>query len=273
MSAHPLVSVIIPTVNSAETLATCLRSIKKQTYPSIEILIVDNNSTDKTREIAKKFTPFVYTAGPERSAQVNFGVSKARGVYMYRVDGDFILKPTIVSECVTRCQKDSLDGIAIHNTSAPGLGFWSEVRGLERNTYTDDNLIVAIRFFTKASWTSIGGFDETLFGPEDYDFHNRFVDAGFRWGRISSWELHLGEPKTLSDVWKKHYFYGKHMYRYVKKHPHRGRLQLWPFRISFFRHWRSFVAHPILFGGLIIYWFVKFTSGGLGDLSETYIQK
>ena len=204
---------------------------------------------------------------------MNFGCSKARGKYLYRVDSDFILGPSIISECVDLCEREKLDGVAIHNTSAPNLGFWAEVRRLERNSYTDDDLIVAVRFFTKKSWEIVGGFDETLYGPEDYDFHNRFEEAGFAWGRIGSWEVHLGEPRSLRDVWRKHYFYGKQMYYYVKKHPKRGRQQLWPFRISFIRHWKSFVTHPALAAGLIIYWLVKFTSGGLGYVSEAYIRK
>ena len=53
---NPLVSVIIPTYKSSRTLEKCLESIKNQTYKNIEIIVVDNNSTDNTKEIAKKFT-------------------------------------------------------------------------------------------------------------------------------------------------------------------------------------------------------------------------
>lgn len=49
----PLVSIIIPTRNSAQFLGACLTSIINQTYKNIEMIVVDNNSTDKTKEIAK----------------------------------------------------------------------------------------------------------------------------------------------------------------------------------------------------------------------------
>ena len=50
----PLVSVIIPTYNSARTLETTLKSVKDQTYPNIEMIVVDIQSKDTTRQIAEK---------------------------------------------------------------------------------------------------------------------------------------------------------------------------------------------------------------------------
>lgn len=264
---RPLVSVIIPSFNSVKTIGVTLESLAGQTYKNIEIIIVDKGSRDGTRQVAEKFTKKVYVHGPERAAQVNFGARKAKGTYIYRVDSDFIVEPTVIEECVNMCETRHLDGIAVHNTSGEGLGFWADVRKFERNTYRDDSLIVAVRFFTKKSWEAIGGFDETLFGPEDYDFHNRFVSAGFRWGRIRAIERHLGEPRTIEDIWEKHFFYGSQMVGYFRKHPRTAVKQFNPVRVSFFRHIGDFISHPVIFAGLIAMQIVKFTAGGLGFLS------
>jgi cellulose synthase/poly-beta-1,6-N-acetylglucosamine synthase-like glycosyltransferase len=59
-SMSPLVSIIIPTRNSARTLEKCLESIKHQTYSNIEVIVVDNFSDDETIEIAKKYTEKTY---------------------------------------------------------------------------------------------------------------------------------------------------------------------------------------------------------------------
>lgn len=265
----PLISVIVPSCNSAGTIVRCLDSIKVQTYRPIEIIVVDRYSTDATKRLARRFTPKVYSRGPERAAQVNFGAKIARGKYLYRVDSDFILERDVVKQCVDACEKNRLDGIAVHNTSAENLGFWAEVRKFERNTYIDDDLIVAVRFFTKQSWEAIGGLDEALYGPEDYDFHNRFVAAGYRWGRICAIERHLGEPKTLADIYRKHFWYGKQMLFYFKKHPSISLLQFNPIRRSYFRHYKTFLAHPVLTIGLMIMTATKFFAGGLGFLSQT----
>ena len=50
--SKPLVSVVVPTFNSERFLEECLRSIREQTYSNVEVIAVDNYSTDKTREIA-----------------------------------------------------------------------------------------------------------------------------------------------------------------------------------------------------------------------------
>ncbi len=263
---NPLVSVVIPTLNEERFLGQCLETIKNQTYKNVEIIVVDNGSADKTVAIAKKHGARAYQAGPERAGQVNFGVKKAKGKYCYRVDGDFILEPEVVEQCVEKCEGEKLDGIAVHNTSAEGLGFWAEVRKLERNCYRDDKLIVAVRFFSKEAFKEISGFDASLFGPEDYDFHNRFLAAGFRYGRIKAIERHLGEPRNLRDIYKKSFFYGQEMARYFKKHPRRAIRQLNPARSAFFRHFGELVSQPRFFLGLIVMGVVKSAAGWLGFL-------
>lgn len=230
------------------------------------MIVVNRGSTDETRKIANQYTKHVYIHGPERAAQVNFGARCAKGKYLYRVDSDFVLEPGVVEECVRTCEVNKLDGVAVHNTSAEGLGFWADVRKLERDTYRSDTLIVAVRFFSKASWQAIGGFDESLYGPEDYDFHNRFVAAGFRWGRIDAIERHLGEPKTLVDIWHKHFYYGKQMIGYFVKHPIIAARQFIPIRSSYLRHFPRLLASPKLTIGLFIMTATKFTAGGLGFL-------
>ena len=74
-----LISVIITTKNSSRTIKRCLKSIKNQSYENIELIVVDNNSIDNTKEIAYKFTNKVFNFSPERSAQRNFGSKKANG--------------------------------------------------------------------------------------------------------------------------------------------------------------------------------------------------
>jgi glycosyltransferase involved in cell wall biosynthesis len=263
----PLVSVIIPTFNSEGTIGKCLESIKNQTYKNVEIIVVDKNSNDKTVEIAKMYGARVFVVdAKERSEQKNFGARKAKGKYIYFVDSDFVLDRQIISQAVEKCEKERYDAICVHNTSDPNISFWSKVRKLERDCYKDDELNVAARFMKRKVFNAVNGFDESLVAAEDYDIHNRILRKGFKVGRIDSEEVHIGEPRTIWEIAKKHYYYGKTIGEFINKNPDRGLKQLNPVRHSFIKHWKKFVKHPVLTLGFFVYQFVRYFSAGLGFL-------
>lgn len=68
----PLVSVVVPTLNSETTIGKCVRSILDQSYKGVEVIVVDLYSKDETGHIAERMRARAYTRGRERGAQVNF---------------------------------------------------------------------------------------------------------------------------------------------------------------------------------------------------------
>jgi GT2 family glycosyltransferase len=138
------------------------------------------------------------------------------------------------------------------------------VRNLERDCYKDDELNIAARFFRKDIFNKIGLFDESLVACEDYDLHNRLIDKGLKVGKIKSQEVHIGEPKSLLEVAKKHYYYGKSLANFIEKNPDKAGRQLTPLRASYLRHWKDFLSHPKLSIGFAIYQFVRYSSALLG---------
>src|SRR5437588_4917745 len=84
----PLVSVIIPTMNSVGTIGSCLKSINEQSHSNIEIIAVDNLSTDSTEEICRAFgAKFLQHAG-ERTTAKNLGIAEAKGEFLILIDSD-----------------------------------------------------------------------------------------------------------------------------------------------------------------------------------------
>lgn len=264
MVKNPFVSVIVPTKNSEATIEKCLRSIKMQTYTNIQIIVVDNYSVDRTIKIANKFGARIYLKGPERASQVNFGATKAKGKYVYRVDSDVILETSVVQEAVAICEEQGYDAVCVHNTADPSLSFWTRVSKLERDCYAGDKLNVAARFIKKDIFDAVGGFNEELTAAEDYDLHNRLLKCGCKIGEIKAKEVHFGEPKTLWELSRKHYYYGKTIKRFLKENPERGRKQLSPIRPAFLRNWKEFVRHPLITVGFFIYQAVRYSAAGLG---------
>lgn len=88
----PLVSVIIPTRNSSQTLNDCLSSLQKQSYSNYELLVPDAGSTDSTLKIAKSFGAKIYSnLSKTAEAGKALGLKKAKGEYVLLLDSDNIL--------------------------------------------------------------------------------------------------------------------------------------------------------------------------------------
>ncbi len=206
MKSH-LVSIVITTKNEERNIENCLISIQEQTYSHKEIIVVDNNSTDGTKTIAKKYTPHVFEKGPERSAQRNHGmIQKGRGKYVMFVDADMILSPFVIEACVAYFKKHRCYALHIPEIIL-GTNFWSRVRRFERGFYNGTSIDGA-RFFDRDVFTYVGGFDETMSGPEDWDIDKKLKQRGEKEGIDAIGLLSESPPSSYSDIikWKLYAF-------------------------------------------------------------------
>lgn len=205
---NPLVSVIVTTRNNHATLPACLDSIHSQTYPNIELIVVDRDSEDDTKEIADRYTSRVFNQGPERSTQRNFGVKKSKGDYVVIIDSDMELSPDVITACVHLTDiHPETKGIIIPEESF-GQGFWAACKKLERSFYVGVDWIEAARFFDKKTYQQIGGYDEELVSGEDWDLSERIGQQGVI-GRIDQFIYHNeGRPRFFSSLRKKYYYAG-----------------------------------------------------------------
>lgn len=209
------VSVIIPTKNSARTIGVCLEGIKEQDYKGeVEIIVVDNYSTDETLSIAKKFTENIYSSGPERSAQRNLGAQKSVGEYLSFLDADMILSKGVISECVERMKNQDILAFYIPEKIL-GESFWLRVRDFERSFY-NATVVDCVRFVRRESFLKIGGFDENLTGPEDWDFDRRINQVG-KTDITESFLIHNEINFDLQRFLKKKHYYSQAFGRYIEK--------------------------------------------------------
>lgn len=249
---NPLVSVIIPTKNSELYLSKVLKSVVTQTYSNIEIIVIDNNSKDETKEISQKFTNKVYNKGPERSVQKNYGVLKSSGKYLLFLDSDAVLTKNVVLECVELCENGN--SAVIIPERHIGFGFWSKVKALERKCYLGSDNIEAPWFYNKPVFNKIGKYNEDQFAGEDWDLFDRLRQNGYSYDRNKSFINHqIGHLNFFKFISKK-YYYGKNLGKYVLKSKRRNvsilkKIPL--FRVEFFKNWRLLVCHPILTCGII----------------------
>jgi glycosyltransferase involved in cell wall biosynthesis len=264
MTSAPLVSIVVPTRNSDWTLAACLRSARAQTHSPIELIVVDNNSTDGTHEIAAELADRVLSGGFERSAQRNLGARQAQGRYVLFVDSDMLLAPDVVAACVAAAA--NAEAVVVPERSV-GSGFWTACRALERACYLGDETIESARFFDRETVLRAGGYDEALSAGEDWDLHARVVANGGRVSRAASTIDHDEGRLSLRRLAAKKFSYGRSLSRYAVKHPSLARRQLVLVRPAFVRHRRTLAQRPFLLAGIAVMKLTEFAAGAAGALT------
>lgn len=264
------VSIIITTKNEERNIGRLLKSIKRQVFAGgkIEVVVVDNNSTDRTKEIAEKYTNKVYTKGPERSAQRNFGVKKASGKYVLILDADMELTKNVIHDCLMSIGE--YKALVIPERTV-GKGFMPTIRRFEREMYMGDPTVEVARFFERKVFIEFGGYDAKLTGTEDYDLPKR-VSRKYTIGRTRNYILHHEESLTLIKQLRKKFYYAQKSASYARKYPDlisKQGILIW--RKAYLRNWLKFVTHPFLGICLIIVRLLETISATLGFISAVGI--
>jgi glycosyltransferase involved in cell wall biosynthesis len=260
------VSIIISTKNEERQIENCLKSVMGQAYPRdrLEIIVVDNDSSDKTKEIARKYTKKVFDHGPERSAQKNFGIRESEGEYFLHLDADMTLSENVIAECMVKMQNDK-DLVALYiPEKILGRGFWSKVRDFERSFY-GGTVIDAVRFIRKDKFLEAGKFDEKMYACEDWDLDKRLKKLG-KLDMIKNPLYHNEEEFSLRKYFSKKGYYSKNVDIYIgkwgKENPDIRKQFGFCYRFFgvFFENgkWRKVLRHPILVAGM---YFLRFLVG------------
>lgn len=273
------VSIVIPTKNSASFLADCLKNIRSQSYPDIEIIIVDSHSTDNVQSLAKKYNCRLLTFFPKVKAGIfdaphkrNYGIEKAKGDYVYWLDADMQLPKNLIAEAIALC-KNGADAVILPEDSY-GTGIWAKAKQLERRCYWNDSSMESPRFFKKKVWDDIGGFDLSLgAGGDDLDLTQKLLEKGYTIKRTKSIVLHNEGNLSLIKSFRKHFMYGREMFNYLKKRPRSWVVSYNPLKVSYLRNWKLFLSDlptTLLF---IILRFSEYFGGFLGFLYSFFETK
>lgn len=254
-----VVSVIVTTRNSGRTLEACLASVREQSHPRVELIVVDDGSTDSTLDIARRYADRVATVGPEGSAQRNHGAEFAVGGYLLFIASDMVLGKDVIADGVAALQRTGLPAAVVPEESV-GEGFWSACRVLERSCYAGDDTIEAARLYDRQAFVEAGGFDLQLNGPEDWDLSRR-VARGRRLPRTTATIRHDEGRTRLRTVYRKRRYYAPGYLRYLRKHGSDVVAQGNPiFRAAYLRNWRALAAHPVRTAGILSLMVVETTA-------------
>ena len=185
----PKVSVIIPTYNAAQTVGRAISSVLAQSYKDFEVIVVDDGSSDNTRQVlASNFAnvQYFYQTNQERSAARNHGIAMACGEYVAFLDADDWWEPNKLELQVTVMESDPTVGLvysAYHEVTDTGQAILrSRSTGDQPGVRLFDQLvlgnIIGSPSFVMArrhEVMRVGGFDEALRQSEDWDLWLRLA--------------------------------------------------------------------------------------------------
>lgn len=269
MKSRPLVSVNIPSKNSAQTIGDTLASVKKQTYPTIETIVCDGYSRDQSVEISKSFGARTYYAKGISDARY-LGYRKSRGKYILVLDSDQVLERGLVSACVRLCDEKGFDVVTIREKSIIRKG-----TVIERLIAYDKWVIDATRdtdvvfgtalprFFrrsvlTGAKWPKhLIVFDHTI-------LYNELLKRGAKHSYLRHPSINHFEVTSWWKFCKKFFRYGEGYIEALRELPATIAVHALP-RRSYFS--TAALSRPHYFLGLLLLYSVKAISAGLGILS------
>jgi glycosyltransferase involved in cell wall biosynthesis len=191
----PHVSVIIPCFNAHHFLKEAIESIQQQTYKDMEVLVVNDGSTDTDTLAALGQLPneiiILHKQNGGLASARNFGIAHSQGNVIVTLDSDDKFHKTFVAKAVRVFKNDPAIGV---------VSSYVQEFGSSHNTWragaTDDfsffteNRIVACCAFRKECWTMAGGYDEVMrSGAEDWEFWIRVTQLG--------WKVHVIPEKLF----------------------------------------------------------------------------
>jgi len=185
--SEPTVSVVLPAYNEDEKIAPCLRSIKNQTAPPEEIIVVDHSSEDNTKQIAERYADKVLTApkSVDLGEVRNIGIREAESEVIYSSDADTIFAPDVIEQTKKAFRENpDLNALAHPVLAKKDDGYVERfVTEIGNKLYREvkDTGWGASMAFRKKVWKEIGGFknmggDGYNIDPEDVDFWKRIPD-------------------------------------------------------------------------------------------------
>lgn len=189
-SSNELVSVLLSTYNSEETLRESIDSLLNQTYKNLEILISDDGSIDSTIEICKKFQLkderillFSNKKNIGLTKSLNNLAQKASGSLIARHDADDISLPDRIEEQIQFMNKKRLDAVTTrslvkqNNKKRPGISFYIPDKLLinRKNPFIHGTLIIKKNVFQE-----IGYYDERFYFAQDYKLFYDLLNNGYK---------------------------------------------------------------------------------------------
>lgn len=208
MMAEPLVSVVIPVYNMELFLEEAVRSVLASSYPAIEVILMDDGSTDGSYALAQKLA-----AHPQVKAytQANSGVCRARnhaislasGKYILPVDADDLISENFIRDAVCILEADTqVKAVACRGRFFGAKNADWKLPEFSLPLLARKNMLPASCLFRRDDWVRVGGYCEEIIAREDWEFWISVLKDGGKVVRLPQIGLHYrvrNHSKRVSD--------------------------------------------------------------------------
>ncbi len=219
---NELISVLVPAYNEEKTIGKTLEVLRKSTYANIEILVIDDGSTDHTSAVVQEYITkdqrirLIKKNNGGKSSASNLGLAEARGKLVVTIDADTILYPNTISELIKPFSDKTVDAVCgnvevgnIHNilTGFQALEYITS-QNFDRRAFDELNCIAVVPGATGA-WRKeriirLGGYlEDTL--TEDADLTLRLLADGGRIVYAPEARSKTEAPETVSALAKQRF--------------------------------------------------------------------
>lgn len=215
MKPNPQVSVIIPIYNEEKIIADCLNSLKEQSWHNLEVIIVDDGSTDESSQIVKTFGFIMLKQNHKGPGQArNLGAKRAKGQILVFVDADMTFEKDFVRDLVAPIIKDQTIGTFSRNEMVKNQdNIWSVCWNINKNLPRDRMLpqdypgyAPVFRAILKTEFNKVGGFEVSGQYTDDWSLSRKLgVKSTLAQGAV----YYHSNPASLGEVWKQARWIGK----------------------------------------------------------------
>ena len=185
MSA-PLVSIYITNYNYGQFIEEAIDSVCNQTYQNIELIIIDDGSTDNSHKIIESYSSLeniqiIYQTNKGLNVTNNVAIRTSRGKYIMRLDADDFLHPSAVDKMVTELEADSRIGLIFPDYYYVDEA--SKIIGQEKRHNFDKDVTLydqpahgACTLIKKENLVSVGGYNESYNCQDGYELWIKFIN-------------------------------------------------------------------------------------------------
>ncbi len=212
MTDKPLVSIIIACYNSDKYIYETLDSLQNQVHTNWECIIVDDGSTDKSKEVIMPFVEkdkrykYVYQKNQGASVARNTGIKNSSGKYILPLDSDDYISTNYTQKAIEILEKNP----TVKVVYCKGMMFGDKKGEFKLAPFSFEkliikNMLIVASMYRREDYDKTPGYDPKMFSSEDWEFWISLLKTG-------------GEVYKIPEF---HWFYRKHKESKNKKNHHR----------------------------------------------------